>query len=77
MHAIVWGAGRPPPPTKIYRQRIPTATMEEALDFLYRPSNLQQVAFGTKNLTISATGETFQVSFVKIMHIIVDLFLCI
>lgn len=60
-HLIVWGAGRRAPPIKIYRQRIPATGIEEALDFIYHPNNLQQVAFGTKNLTISATGKTVQV----------------
>ena len=42
-------------------ERIPTSGIEEALDFIYDPNNLQQVAFGTKNLTLSASGETIQV----------------
>ena len=61
-HMSVWGAGRPAPHIPITRERVPCAVWEAAVEFMYHPANLQQVAFGEKNLHIEATGETFLIS---------------
>lgn len=55
-HKSDYGPGQPVPPKTIIRTRLDPVMTDHFLEFISSPSVLQDVAFGTKTLTLS-TGE--------------------